>query len=213
MRSTMRWRSSVAERPTIDVATPAGGWGSALAERRRDRSSTAPRQVDARRRSDGPAARHSRRHRHPASHQRRRHRPSRRDHPRHCVRDRRALESLGYELAPSIDERNNTTHRFKWPARYRTPPHSGERCRPTSAPTARPRCGSSTPDAWDVNRGWSAQAQLRLVGDFVVQMSDGPRGARGHRSIPPGIVDEVLAGHCAELASEVARCSMSCSQV
>jgi hypothetical protein len=57
------------------------------------------------------------------------------------------------------------------------------------------------------------QAQLRLVGDFVVQMSDGPRGARGHRSIPPGIVDEVLAGHCAELASEVARCSMSCSQV
>jgi len=63
--------------------------------------------------------------------------------------------------------------------RYRTPPHSGERCRPTSAPTARPRCGSSTPDAWDVNRGWSDAGAAAVGWRFRRPNERWPQGGPG----------------------------------
>jgi len=113
MRSTMRWGSSVAERPTIDVATPAGGWGAPwpnVAEI----ESVLPHDkwtlvgglmaqlhgihagIDALRpTNDVDIVLHGETTRGIGS------------------ETARALESLGYELAPSIDERNNTAHRFK----------------------------------------------------------------------------------------------------
>ncbi len=113
MRSTMRWGSSVAERPTIDVATPAGGWGAPwpnVAEI----ESVLPHDkwtlvgglmaqlhgihagIDSLRpTNDVDIVLHGETTRGIGS------------------ETARALESLGYELAPSIDERNNTAHRFK----------------------------------------------------------------------------------------------------
>ncbi|RNL64288.1 hypothetical protein EFK50_07105 [Nocardioides marmoriginsengisoli] len=113
MRSTERWGRSVADRPTIDVATPTGGWGAPwpnVAEI----EAVLPHDkwtlvgglmaqlhgihagIDAvRPTNDVDIVLHVETTRGIAS------------------ETARALESLGYELAPSIDERNNTAHRFK----------------------------------------------------------------------------------------------------
>jgi len=113
MRSTEHWACSVADRPTIDVATPAGGWGApwpSVAEI----EAVLPHDkwtlvgglmaqlhgihagIDAvRPTNDVDIVLHVETTRGVAS------------------ETARALESLGYELAPSIDERNNTAHRFK----------------------------------------------------------------------------------------------------
>lgn len=113
MRSTERWRGFVAERPTTDVATPVGGWGAPwpnVAEI----EAVLPHDkwtlvgglmvqlhgihagVDAVRPTNDV------------------------DIVLHVETTRRvasetawALESLGYDLTPSIDERNSTAHRFK----------------------------------------------------------------------------------------------------
>lgn len=113
MRSTERWRGFVADRPTIDVATPAGGWGSPwpnVAEL----EAVLPHDkwtlvgglmaqlhgihagIDAvRPTNDVDIVLHVETTRGVAS------------------ETARALEALGYELTPSIDERSNTAHRFK----------------------------------------------------------------------------------------------------
>ncbi len=110
---TELWACSVPGRPTIDVATPAGGWGAPwpnvaeieavlshekwtlvgglMAQMHGIRAG-----IDAvRPTNDVDIVLHIETTRGVAS------------------ETAQALESLGYELAPSIDERNNTAHRFK----------------------------------------------------------------------------------------------------
>lgn len=110
---TERWGSSVADRPTIDVATPAGGWGvpwpnvaeieAVLSHDKWTLVGGLMAQlhgihagIDAvRPTNDVDIVLHVETTRGIAS------------------VTARTLESLGYELAPSIDEMNNTAHRFK----------------------------------------------------------------------------------------------------
>lgn len=113
MRSTECLGSSVPDRPTIDVATPAGGWGApwpnvaeieaVLSHDKWTLVGGLMAQlhginagIDAvRPTNDVDIVLHVETTRGIAS------------------ETARALESLGYELAPPIDERNNTAHRFK----------------------------------------------------------------------------------------------------
>lgn len=111
-RSSTRWESSVADRTTIDVATPAGGWGApwpnvaeieaVLSHDKWTLVGGLMAQlygihagIDAvRPTNDVDIVLHVETTRGIAS------------------ETARALESLGYELSPSIDDRNNTAHRF-----------------------------------------------------------------------------------------------------
>ncbi len=113
MRSIARWGSSVADRPTIDIATPAGGWGApwpnvaeieavlphdkwTLVGGLMAQLHGISRGIDAvRPTNDVDIVLHLETTRGVA------------------METARALESLDYELVPSIDERNNVAHRFK----------------------------------------------------------------------------------------------------
>lgn len=112
-RLTKRWGSSVADRPTINVATPAGGWGAPwpnVAEIEAVLSHDKWTLVgglmaqlhgihagidSVRPTNDVDMVLHVETTRGIAS------------------ETARALESLGYKLAPSVDDRNSSAHRFK----------------------------------------------------------------------------------------------------